>query len=453
MQREFINHNLFINGLDEFKSNDPHLFSLKGLKFVHPLDWWAAIRWDEPGIYILTGGRQIGKTTSTKLLIKYVLEQNIFPPTAIFYLPCDQIDSHHHLSQTIRLFVDGLNRGQNFLLIVDEVTYVKDWDRSIKALADEGLFRNGHLILTGSDSVILKEAASRFPGRRGDAYKVDFHIYPLNFFEYIKLTNNSLLENSEKNIGALFDAFDVYLKCGGFLRAINEIHSLGKIQEATYLTFEQWIKGDFGRKNKNEHTLLLILKTLFETAGTQVTYSSLTNSMGHVSKETFIDYVNILIRMDVIFELQAFDQNTKLGFPKKAKKIHFSAPFIMDTIGRWLEKERLIKRVSDEPMKVEAVVAANFHRHFPSYYIKADGEIDLVVVEGENFLPIEVKWTNNLRANDLKQLKKYKHSIVLTKSKYEGNIEGIKAWPLPMFLIKSLITGQISPVIKPFHQT
>ena len=62
--------------------------------------------------------------------------------------------------------LDSDKYKKKFLLIIDEVTFVKDWDRVIKALADEGLFEHGLCILTGSDCLILKEAAQRFPGRR-----------------------------------------------------------------------------------------------------------------------------------------------------------------------------------------------------------------------------------------------------------------------------------------------
>ena len=86
----------------------------------------------------------------------------------MLYLPCDEIFDARELGETIRSFLETVPSGP-FLLIVDEVTFVKNWDRVIKALADEGVFRRGICLLTGSDTVILKEAAMRFPGRRGKA--------------------------------------------------------------------------------------------------------------------------------------------------------------------------------------------------------------------------------------------------------------------------------------------
>ena len=42
-------------------------------------------------------------------------------------------------------------------------------------------------MLTGSDAVIIQEARMRFPGRRGKASQVDYHLYPLSFYELLDL--------------------------------------------------------------------------------------------------------------------------------------------------------------------------------------------------------------------------------------------------------------------------
>jgi len=81
---------------------------------------------------------------------------------------------------------------------------------------------------------LLKEARMRFPGRRGQSDRVDFFLYPLNFFECVKL--KSLFTNKEMDLllntgedpssdlmSRLFGEFQSYLSHGGFLTAINDI--------------------------------------------------------------------------------------------------------------------------------------------------------------------------------------------------------------------------------------
>ena len=216
MLQEFRRHNLFQENLTLFQKEDPHLSFLSELSYVSSLDWWKEIDWKSPGILILTGGRQIGKSTSTKLMIQEMLKKKHFLPQSIFFLPADQILDHIQLTRTLRFFLESLpERSKPFLLIIDEITFVKEWDRSIKALADEGWFRRGFCLLTGSDSVILKEAASRFPGRRGKADQVDFHLYPLSFRDYIALVEPRLLKPKTKDLESLYRLFSNYLQCGG----------------------------------------------------------------------------------------------------------------------------------------------------------------------------------------------------------------------------------------------
>lgn len=432
MIEEFMNHNLFWKDLELFKRQDPHLSFLKGLKFVHPLDWWREIDWSQPGIYLLTGGRQLGKTTSTKLLIDDSLKTNRFFPQNIFYLPCDQLESHLDLGRMIRLFLEQISGP--FLIIVDEVTYVREWDRAIKALADEGQFRRGFCIVTGSDSIILKEAMSRFPGRRGEAEKTDFHLTPLDFREYLELTDPPLLASG--NAEKLFEPFDAYLQCGGYLRAINNLHQQGTVSPATFATFEQWIRGDFEKRGKSSEQLCQILKALLETLGSQVTFSTLAQRIGEISKPTVIDYCQMLERLDILFDLQAYDQNKRIGFPRKARKFHFWDPFILETVSRWLRRDLHLKQEIDlTSVKVESVTASTFKRRFPTFYHKGKGEIDVVTLVYKKPVCLEVKWTGQIRSWDLEELQKKKPSFILTKISSPGILSGVQAIPLPLFLI------------------
>lgn len=424
-------HNQFRDDFDKFSTIDPHLRALASLKYQHELNWWQNLTLNIPGIYILTGGRQIGKSTSCKLLIKHCINRQLFTPQAIFYLTCDEVFDAKQLGETLRLILAELAQHY-FLLIIDEITYVKDWDRVIKSLADEGYFQKGVCLLTGSDTLILKEAAMRFPGRRGTAKQVDFHLYPLSFAEYVRLQTSSTqpiaIQDSLKY-------FKNYLLCGGYLRAINDLAKYNEITPATFLVYEQWIRGDFLKQGKNEETLLMLLRALLQVGVSQISYSALTQKIGLISKETCIDYCRLLERMDILFNLQAFDQNKKQGFPRKARKFHFFDPFIYRTIQNWLQREGHLNIPINESGLVEAVVASHCHRLEKTFYFKGQGEIDVIWLPKQLIQAIEIKWSEQLRPLDLKTLKQFKQGIILTKNPYHGNIENITSLPVYEFLI------------------
>ena len=265
-------HNKFREGVSAFIGHDPHLQQLSKLKYQHSSNWWCKLPLTTPGIYILTGGRQIGKSTSCKLLIRHCLETSKFTKNNMVYIPCDEIFDAKSLGMVLRHFLQQTS-DKPFLLIVDEITYVTHWERVIKSLADEGWFNQGLCLLTGSDTVILKEAAMTFPGRRGTADQTDFHLYPLNFYDYVTLISGN---KKKPEIKTLQSYFKHYLQCGGYLRAINDYAEDSKISIATFQTYEQWIKGDFLKQGKNETYLLAVLNALYTVGVTQVSYSSLT---------------------------------------------------------------------------------------------------------------------------------------------------------------------------------
>ncbi len=430
MLKTFIKHNQFHeNDLDDFQRSDPHLRALSALTYQHSPDWWRQLPLQTPGIYILTGGRQVGKSTSCKLLIAHCLQKKLFKPAHILYLPCDEIFDTKELSAILKFFLQTVD-DKKFLLIIDEITFVKDWERSIKALADEGYFTQGLCLLTGSDTLILKEAAMSFPGRRGVADQVDFHIYPLTFSDYVNLVH----KKSSPNNNQLSQYFSDYLQCGGYLRAINDFAMHGKILPATFLTYEQCIRGDFLKHRKKEDTLLSLFQALLTVGVSQISYSGITQKMGMVSKDTVIDYCALLERMDVLFYLQAFDQNKKQGFPKKDRKFHFFDPFIYRTILNWLQKEGYSNHLESESVMAEACVASHCHRYGKVFYFKGQGEIDLIWPFHQRINAIEVKWTNQIRPNDLKTLKQFKHGLILNKGIRQGVEAGITLMPVSHFL-------------------
>jgi hypothetical protein len=75
-------------------------------------------------------------------------------------------------------------------------------------------------------------------------------------------------------------------------------------------------------------------------------------------------------------------------------------------------------------------------RFHPTYYIKAEGEVDIAYVEGNRFKPIEVKWTRQLRPKDLKQILKYRDGRIWARTWNTEEIGGIPVEPLPLALYR-----------------
>lgn len=187
MDIRFAPHNLHQDNPDQFFSQDPHLKVLSRQALVWDFPLILRLPVQLPGIYTVSGGRQVGKTTLLKQWMAHLLKTGVHPH-AIAFFSGELIDDQHAL---VRLIGDHLQpagtAGMRFV-ILDEVTYIRGWDKGVKYLADSGALEDVVLVLSGSDMVIIREARMCFPGRRGMADQVDFQVFPLGFNEVVTLT-------------------------------------------------------------------------------------------------------------------------------------------------------------------------------------------------------------------------------------------------------------------------
>src|ERR1700733_10548926 len=96
MDPRFLPHNYHLVNAKKFDSLDPQLLQLKKQVYVFHSSFIESFPTDIPGIYLLSGGRQIGKTTLLKQWMWHLLRQNILPE-AIAFLSGELIDDHHML--------------------------------------------------------------------------------------------------------------------------------------------------------------------------------------------------------------------------------------------------------------------------------------------------------------------------------------------------------------------
>ena len=162
--------------------------------------------------------------------------------------------------------------------------------------------------------------------------------------------------------------------------AINDLAKNKTIANAIYKTYTQWIIGDLLKRGKNEQYLSEIVRALFPRLYKQVSWHSFINSVYIEHHQTIIDYLDMLSLMDVAIILQALREDKMRAFPKNAKKICFSDPFIFHALRGWANKEKAIFNLSQELFRspsdlqnalIEGSVVALFHRRLESYYLKA----------------------------------------------------------------------------------
>jgi predicted AAA+ superfamily ATPase len=439
MDPRFLAHNTHLEGTHLFEMLDPQLRRLQTQAYRYESDLLEQLPRDIPGIYTLSGGRQIGKTTLLKQWMAKLLGIGIEPQRIAFFSG-ELIDDHHALLYLLQQQLESIPTDMLNYFIIDEVTYIRDWDKTIKYLADIGLFDQVILILTGSDLIFIQEARMRFPGRQGKANVVNFHLYPLSFHEVVTLKHGSLQTPSTD---LLFKEFEYYCIHGGYLTAINEFAAHQSISIATLRTYSDWIRGDMIKRGKQEHYLKEVIHAMFKRAGSQITWNALAKDLSIDHPKTIADYVTLLEWMDAVFIQSALLEDKLIAAPKKAKKLFFTDPFIFHAMKSWLYPtntpfEQQIQPELNNPIHMaylaELITVTHYRRFYPTYYIKAEGEVDIAYIHQQRFWPIEIKWTQQLREKDLKQILKYDNGLILTKNTTASHIQHISTEPLPRHL-------------------
>ncbi|MEW6218481.1 MAG: ATP-binding protein [Thermodesulfobacteriota bacterium] len=452
MDPRFLPHNSHRDGLAAFGDRDPQLRSLASLRLVHHSPLIRELPRRTPGIYSLGGGRQVGKTTVLKQWMAALLREGV-PPASIVFLTGEIIDDHHTLVHILAGELAAMPGPLNFV-VLDEVTYIRGWDRAIKYLADSGALERTVLILTGSDLGFLRDLRVTLPGRRGPAATPDFHLYPLSFLEALRLDGlppdpDALLppeaEPDATVMGLLFAQFERYLIHGGYLTAMNDLASAGEIRPATLATYHEWVRGDMLKRGKREAYLREILGAIVHRYGTQVSWNALAQDLSIDHPRTVADYVEALATMDAVFIQPAILEDKLVAAPKKPKKIVFTDPFIFHAIRTWLTPtlapyhDQILPAGADPHWcgrLAEACVATHLRRSFPTYHLKAEGEVDMAVVRDGRLCPIEVKWTGQIRPKDLRQIRKYPNGVIWGRVLQRRDLQGTPVLPLPLALAR-----------------
>jgi predicted AAA+ superfamily ATPase len=395
-------------------------------------------------LHFILGPRQSGKTTSIKLIIKNLLENN--DPKSIFYFRCDDIADYKELRELIESYLElreKWNISKSFIFL-DEISSPKEWFRTIKSMIDDGVFRNDVLVLSSSTSIRIKKETEFFPGRRGEGK--DFHVLPLSFREFVKVVKPDLLKRLPSPISKLdFDEIRkksletimfledlnklllIYFEVGGFPLAINSYFERGYVESDVKETYLSWFKNDLVKVGRSVENAREIVKCLLTKIPSPISWESVAKEISIKSPKTVNAYLHIFSEMFSLVLSYFIDPNTSILQFGKNKKIHFIDTLLFSIFEGWClatikEKESVI---------AESVLSSHLFRRFGEvFYWRNKSEIDCIVKEREKLVGFESKWREKI---EKKKIFVGRIKEVYTLSKKEFEIEN-KIIPMSVFL-------------------
>jgi predicted AAA+ superfamily ATPase len=455
--------------------------------------------WDANVIYSLRGPRQVGKTTLLRLKVRELLRSAI-DARRMFYWACDQVESFEKLTSIISGYVEWARRfsKDRLYLFLDEVSAVKDWQRSIKYLYDIGKLNKCLVVLTGSHSLDLAKATESLAGRRGEVDKIADNIpdkvfLGAKFSEYVETRSAQLLKvfrdlrllsmhnrllvlrtlsegriprsihTLEPHLKDLQGLLDDYLVTGGVPRAINSYVLQGAIPDVVYSDYVSLILRDISRWGGSEAFLRQMIQRVIETMSSQVSWNALKEETEISTHDTARWYVDVLKNSFVVSYIHQLDRDKGAPYYRKAKKIYFNDPFIFHALRWWAfgrkdpfhEAVDFLKDSENRSKLVESVVCNHLIRfmfnveHSPQFdhatklfYWESSKkrEVDFVAKLGSAFLPIEVKYQGSIQRNDLYGVidfmkgGKAHEGIIVTKDTLVQGRSHTEV-PLPIFLL------------------
>ncbi len=383
---------------------------------------------DRELITAIVGLRRVGKTTLVRQVINFLMESGI-DRQKILYFSCENLEgkqSSELLQEIIKYQVKKYPDEKTYFFF-DEIQYIDGWNVILKKYFD--LYPKLKFTVTGSASLfIATKARESLAGRIQEVV-----VYPMGYAEYLRINKNidipavNIFDNIELLVPhsvVLEENFQPYLAWGEFPYLENLPTWDEKKEYILEFVLRKVLEVDLPRLKKfNGTELSRLMDILVVGSGQLVEMQNLGADLG-LSQNTLRDYLNTLEKTYLIS--QVF--NKGIGYRTRSVR---QRKIYVNCVNAVVLKSGL----TFDP-NVWQIKAGLFVENYVFNYLKRlqMGEIDFWrerQVREVDFvynyqgikLPIEVKYQNQIRPEDLKNISYYCHkeklnkAVVITKNK------------------------------------
>jgi uncharacterized protein len=266
----------------------------------------------EPGIIIIRGPRQYGKSTWLEYQLRETLRQ--FGPGTALFLNGDYIAGPDELEREIESLSSHFpTEAVVRRLFIDEITAVAGWQKAIKRLADSGALRKVLLITTGSKAGDIQREAELLPGRKG---KLARTIYLFLQLPYKVFYDKAFSTLKSQTLAA-------YLMAGGSPPACAAVLETGSVPEYIFQTTAEWIYGECALAGRSRPMLLRMLEQLMRRGTSPVAQTTLAEESGMANNTVAHGYLDLLSDLLVLGTSEPWDPSRKVRVSRKASKYPF----------------------------------------------------------------------------------------------------------------------------------
>lgn len=238
-------------------------------------------------IVLLSGPRQVGKTTLAKGLSKSIAYYN------------------YDIKKDLRVFRDLEWDRSAELVVFDELHKMKKWKLWLKGLYDDEQFKHQKVIVTGSARLdLLRKSGDSLAGRQ-----LSFRLHPLDLKE---LAGSGSTEANYQRLLNLSGFPEPYLENSERTYRLWRRSHLDVILRQDLLSLDQV---------KDLDSLELLIEMLAQRVGSTVSFNSLAEDLDCDDK-TVKRWIGILEDLYIIFRVTPYAKNIARAL-KKASKFYF----------------------------------------------------------------------------------------------------------------------------------
>jgi predicted AAA+ superfamily ATPase len=322
-------------------------------------------------VIVLTGPRQVGKTTLLKQIIQTQQKSTLL-------LNCDEPEVRTLLSDTNTQELRTLI-GNYKIIAVDEAQRVKNAGLTLKLIVDS--FSGIQLLVSGSSSLELADEINEpLTGR-----KFAYNLYPFSVKE-LAMTTNRLVEKQSLETRLIYGAYP------------DVINFPEEAKERLLNLSDSYLYKDLlalSNVRKPAH-LEKLLVALALQIGSEISHHELAQTIG-ATAETVEHYIDLLEKCFVVFRRNAFSRNHRNEI-KKGKKIYFYDNGIRNAVIQNFSPLNLRQDTGslwENYFVSERMKANHYRRYFTKNYFWRtfqQQEIDLIEEADGRITAFELKW-------------------------------------------------------------
>ena len=275
---------------------------------------------EKPEITIITGARQVGKTTLLFQLKDYLIRQEC-SENRIFIFNLDVITELNLFAEQqkfINFLKERINKEKIFVF-VDEAQRVENAGIFFKGIYDLNL--PVKFVLTGSSAIEIKaKIHESLTGR-----KRIFHLYPLTFKEYLSVCDPILPKLiSQKEISSysreqIIQHLFAFINWGGYPKVAIE-NNISEKEQILKEIFSSYIERDIISflKIKSQTAFVKLVTLLSNQTGQLVNLNEISQLLG-AERKTTEKYLEILEKTFIVKLLSPFFENRRKEIVKMPK--------------------------------------------------------------------------------------------------------------------------------------